>query len=352
MSRNRRREPQRPHRRRREDSPGAADTASSDTPPVEDELEQPEAEPALPEPVEPEIVEAEPVLLEEDLDELLREDPSVVSDPLRLYLREIAEAPLLTPEEEVELARRIKAGDMEALQRFVRANLRLVVSIAKRYVGRGLSLLDLIQEGNIGLMRAVEKFDWRRGYRFSTYATWWIRQAITRAIADQGRTIRLPVHMTDSITRYHRVVTQLTQELGRQPRPEEIAEALSVQPEKIAQIVRAAQRTVSLDRPLSEEDETSLGDLIADEVSQSPEEIAEESLMRRDILEALEALSPRERLVLQLRFGLTDGQPRTLAEVGDLLNISRERVRQIENEALRKLRRIARERLAEYYASI
>ena len=350
MSRNRRREPQRPHRRR-EDSSGA-DTAPSDTPPVEDELEQPEAEPALPEPVEPEIVEAEPVLLEEDLDELLREDPSVVSDPLRLYLREIAEAPLLTPEEEVELAKRIKAGDMEALQRFVRANLRLVVSIAKRYVGRGLSLLDLIQEGNIGLMRAVEKFDWRRGYRFSTYATWWIRQAITRAIADQGRTIRLPVHMTDSITRYHRVVTQLAQELGRQPRPEEIAEALSVQPEKIAQIVRAAQRTVSLDRPLSEEDETSLGDLIADEVSETPYEAASESMLKRDVAAALDTLTPREKLVLQLRFGLGHTHQHTLAEVGEQLQISRERVRQIENEALQKLRRLDGERLLAYHQEL
>jgi len=304
------------------------------------------------EPVEAEVVEAEPLLSDEELEDLFRNDPSLASDPLRLYLREIAEAPLLTPEEEVELAKRIKEGDTEALQRFVRSNLRLVVSIAKRYVGRGLSLLDLIQEGNIGLMRAVEKFDWRRGYRFSTYATWWIRQAITRAIADQGRTIRLPVHMTDSITRYHRTMTQLAQELGRQPTPEEIAEAMSVQPEKIAQIVRAAQRAVSLDQPLSDEDETSLGDLIADELTQSPEELAEESLMRRDIAEVLEMLSPRERLVLQLRYGLSDGEPRTLAEVGDLLGISRERVRQIENEALRKLRRIARERLAEYYAGI
>jgi len=305
----------------------------------------------LPDVLEPDAVELEP-LSEDDLSKLLEADPSVTSDPLRLYLKEIAQAPLLTPEEEVELAKRIKEGDTEALQRFVRSNLRLVVSIAKRYVGRGLSLLDLIQEGNIGLMRAVEKFDWRRGYRFSTYATWWIRQAITRAIADQGRTIRLPVHVTDSITRYHRVMTQLSQELGRPPRPEEIAEAMSVQPEKIAQIVRAAQRTISLDRPLTEEDDTSLSDLIADEFTQSPEELAEESLMRRDIAEALEMLSPRERLVLQLRYGLTDDQPRTLAEVGELLGISRERVRQIENEALRKLRHIAKERLAEYYAGL
>jgi RNA polymerase primary sigma factor len=319
---------------------------------VEREASEAFAEERAIEPVEAEIVEPEALLSDAELEDLFRSDPSLASDPLRLYLRDIAEAPLLTPEEEVELAKRIKEGDTEALQRFVRSNLRLVVSIAKRYVGRGLSLLDLIQEGNIGLMRAVEKFDWRRGYRFSTYATWWIRQAITRAIADQGRTIRLPVHMTDSITRYHRTTTQLAQELGRQPTPEEIAEAMSVQPEKIAQIVRAAQRAVSLNQPLSDEDETSLGDLIADELAQSPEELAEESLMRRDIAEILEMLTPRERLVLQLRYGLSDSEPRTLAEVGDLLGISRERVRQIENEALRKLRRIARERLAEYYAGI
>jgi RNA polymerase primary sigma factor len=319
---------------------------------VEREASEAFAEERAIEPVEAEIVEPEALLSDAELEDLFRSDPSLPSDPLRLYLRDIAEAPLLTPEEEVELAKRVKEGDTEALQRFVRSNLRLVVSIAKRYVGRGLSLLDLIQEGNIGLMRAVEKFDWRRGYRFSTYATWWIRQAITRAIADQGRTIRLPVHMTDSITRYHRTTTQLAQELGRQPTPEEIAEAMSVQPEKIAQIVRAAQRAVSLDQPLSDEDETSLGDLIADELAQSPEELAAESLMRRDIAEILEMLTPRERLVLQLRYGLSDGEPRTLAEVGDLLGISRERVRQIENEALRKLRRIARERLAEYYAGI
>ena len=287
-----------------------------------------------------------------DEQDLLLSPGVATSDAVRMYLKEIGKVPLLSPEEEIELAKRVKEGDEEAKQRLAEANLRLVVSVARKYAGRGMSLLDLIQEGNMGLMKAVEKFDYTKGFKFSTYATWWIRQAITRAIADQGRTIRLPVHVTDSITRYHRVMTQLSQELGRPPRPEEIAEAMSVQPEKIAQIVRAAQRTISLDRPLTDEDDTSLSDLIADEFTQSPEELAEESLMRRDIAEALEMLSPRERLVLQLRYGLTDDQPRTLAEVGELLGISRERVRQIENEALRKLRHIAKERLAEYYAGL
>jgi RNA polymerase primary sigma factor len=299
--------------------------------------------------VDGDLVEPEP---EHDLGTLLDADPSVVNDPIRLYLREIAQTPLLTAEEEVELAKRIEQGDMDALQRFVRANLRLVVSIAKRYVGRGLSLLDLIQEGNIGLMRAVDKYDWRRGYRFSTYATWWIRQAITRSISDQGRTIRLPVHMTDSITRYRRTVAQLTQEFGRPPQPEEIAEALSVAPEKVEQIMRAAHRTISLDKPVGEEDEASLGDLIADMVSKSPAEVAEESMLERDVAKVLETLNPRERLVLQLRFGLGNGTPHTLAEVGEQLAISRERVRQIENEAVRKLRRAGLQRLAAYHADL
>lgn len=286
--------------------------------------------------------------LAEDFEALLEQDPSLITDPIRLYLRDIAEAPLLTAEEEVELAKRIEAGDMEALQRFVRSNLRLVVSIAKRYVGRGLSLLDLIQEGNIGLIRAVQKYDWRRGYRFSTYATWWIRQAITRAIADQGRTIRLPVHMTDSITRYRRTVGQLTQELGRPPKPEEVAEAMSIQPEKVEQIIRAAQRTISLEKPIGEDDEGSLGDLIADDVTRTPEEEAVDTLLQRDVAEVLEELNPRERLVLQLRFGLGNRSSHTLGEVGRQLDISRERVRQIENEALRKLRQKAADRLAAY----
>ena len=289
---------------------------------------------------------------DEDLDRLAQFDPTVVTDPVRLYLRDIARVPLLTAEQEVDLAKRVEHGDMDALQRFVRANLRLVVSIAKRYLGRGLSLLDLVQEGNLGLMRAVEKYDWRRGYRFSTYATWWIRQAISRAISDQGRTIRLPVHMADSITRYRRALAQLTQELGRPPRPEELAEALSVQPEKVEQIIQAAQRTISLDSPLSGEDETNLGDIIADEVTRSPQQVAEEVLLQRDVAEVLECLNPRQRLVLQLRFGLGNGTPHTLAEVGSQLNISRERVRQLENEALRKLRRVGVQRLAAYTSEL
>jgi RNA polymerase primary sigma factor len=309
----------------------------------------PESEPSDLAELEQEAITAD---IRQDVDALLEQDPSLVSDPIRLYLREIAATPLLTAEEEVELAKRIEQGDMEALQRFVRANLRLVVSIAKRYVGRGLSMLDLIQEGNIGLMRAVDKFDWRRGYRFSTYATWWIRQAITRSISDQGRTIRLPVHMADSITRYRRTVAQLNQELGRPPAPEEIAEAMSVAPEKVEQIMRAAHRTISLDKPVGEEDEASLGDLIADVVSKAPEEVAEEAMLERDVAKVLETLNPRERLVLQLRFGLGNGTPHTLAEVGEYLDISRERVRQIENEALRKLRRAGAHRLHAYHVEI
>jgi len=310
----------------------------------------------VPEPVEDEEPAQELALEEytsdEDLDRMVQFDPTVVTDPVRLYLRDIAKVPLLTAEQEVELAKRVEQGDMDALQRFVRANLRLVVSIAKRYLGRGMSLLDLVQEGNLGLMRAVEKYDWRRGYRFSTYATWWIRQAITRAIADQGRTIRLPVHMADSITKYRRALAQLTQELGRPPRPEELAEAMSVQPEKVEQIIQAAQRTISLDSPLSGEDETNLGDIIADEVTRSPQQIAEEVLLQRDVAEVLECLNPRQRLVLQLRFGLGNGTPHTLAEVGSQLNISRERVRQLENEALRKLRRVGVQRLAAYTSEL
>src|SRR5680860_323878 len=256
--------------------------------------------------------EVEPeVDLERDLDVLQRLDPNFINDPVRLYLREIAETPLLTHVQEIDLAKRVENGDLQAVQRFVRANLRLVVSIAKRYVNRGLTLLDLIQEGNIGLMRAVQKYDWRKGFRFSTYATWWIRQAITRAIADQSRTIRLPVHMGDSISKYRKTLNLLAQDLGRQPTPEEVAEAMEVPPEKIHQIVQAAQRTISLDTP-----------------------------------------SAREKLVLQLRFGLGQGHQHTLAEVGEQLQISRERVRQIENEALQKLRRLDGDRLFAYHQEL
>ncbi len=317
------------------------------------ELEEEEAGALLPEKMFPLAAEAEGE--EEDLDreweELVKSEPSVITEPIRLYLHEIAQVPLLTANQEVELAKRIEQGDMEALQTFIRSNLRLVVSIAKRYVGRGLTLLDLIQEGNIGLMRAVKKYEWRRGYRFSTYATWWIRQAITRAIADQGRTIRLPVHMTDSITRYRRTVAQLSMEFGRPPEPEEIAEAMALPPEKVEQIMRAAKRTISLEKPVGKEQEASLGELIADEVSQTPEEHGIEAVLKRDIAEVLESLAPRERLALQLRFGLGNGTPHTLAEVAEQLRISRERVRQIENEAIEKLRRSGVERLAAYAES-
>ena len=299
-----------------------------------------------------EIDEEPEVDLERDLDVLQRLDPNFINDPVRLYLREIAETPLLTHDQEIDLAKRVENGEQEATQRFVRANLRLVVSIAKRYVNRGLTLLDLIQEGNIGLMRAVQKYDWRKGFRFSTYATWWIRQAITRAIADQSRTIRLPVHMGDSISRYRKTLNMLAQELGRQPTPEEVAEAMAVQPEKIQQIVQAAQRTISLETPIGSEDETSLGDLIADEVSETPYDAASEAMLKRDVNEALDRLTPREKLVLQLRFGLGHGHQHTLAEVGEQLQISRERVRQIENEALQKLRRIDGERLFAYHQEL
>ncbi len=297
--------------------------------------------------------EIEPeVDLERDLDVLQRLDPNFINDPVRLYLREIAETPLLTHDQEIDLAKRVENGDLQAVQQFVRANLRLVVSIAKRYVNRGLTLLDLIQEGNIGLMRAVQKYDWRKGFRFSTYATWWIRQAITRAIADQSRTIRLPVHMGDSISRYRKTLNMLAQELGRQPTPEEVAEAMAVAPEKIHQIVQAAQRTISLETPIGNEDDTSLGDLIADDVSETPYEAASESMLKRDVSAALDTLSPRERLVLQLRFGLGQGHQHTLAEVGEQLQISRERVRQIENEALQKLRRLDGDRLFAYHQEL
>ena len=290
--------------------------------------------------------------LERDLDVLQRLDPNFINDPVRLYLREIAETPLLTHQQEIDLAKRVETDDQDATQLFVRANLRLVVSIAKPYVNRGLTLLDLIQEGNIGLMRAVQKYDWRKGFRFSTYATWWIRQAITRAIADQSRTIRLPVHMGDSISRYRKTLNILAQELGRQPTPEEVAEAMMVAPEKIHQIVQAAQRTISLETPIGSEDETSLGDLIADEVSETPYEAASESMLKRDVSAALDTLTPREKLVLQLRFGLGHSHQHTLAEVGEQLQISRERVRQIENEALQKLRRLDGDRLFAYHQEL
>ncbi|MBI2322005.1 MAG: sigma-70 family RNA polymerase sigma factor [Chloroflexi bacterium] len=260
-----------------------------------------------------------------------------LDDPVRLYLREIRSARLLTAVEEVELARRIEAGDERAAERMIRSNLRLVVSIAKKYTGRGLSLLDLIQEGNVGLMRAVERYDWRRGFRFSTYATWWIRQAITRAIADHARTIRLPVHVHDLLTRYIGVSRRLLQELGRPPEIVEVASALGVSAERLAELLRAAERPVSLETPVGDGDEDTLADLIGDH-DVSPEEAAEGRLLRAQVAAALQELTPRERRLLELRYGLDGGPYRTLEEIGHEFGVSRERVRQMEADLLRRLR--------------
>ncbi|AVX30585.1 RNA polymerase primary sigma factor [Carboxydocella thermautotrophica] len=265
-----------------------------------------------------------------------------IDDPVRMYLKEIGRVPLLTPEEEIELAKRMEQGDEEAKRRLAEANLRLVVSIAKRYVGRGMLFLDLIQEGNLGLIKAVEKFDYRKGYKFSTYATWWIRQAITRAIADQARTIRIPVHMVETINKLIRVSRQLLQELGREPSPEEIAEAMDVPVEKVREIMKIAQEPVSLETPIGEEEDSHLGDFIEDEDAPAPAEAASYHLLKEQLEEVLSTLTPREEKVLRLRFGLEDGRARTLEEVGQEFGVTRERIRQIEAKALRKLRHPSR----------
>jgi RNA polymerase primary sigma factor len=262
-------------------------------------------------------------------------EPSL--DSLRLYLRSIGRVPLLTACEEVCLAKRIERGDMEAKQHMVEANLRLVVSIAKGYLGRGLTFLDLIQEGSLGLIRAVEKFDYRRGYKFSTYATWWIRQAVTRAIADKGRTIRIPVHMVEKLNKVIHVERQLVQQLGREPTPQEIANDLHTSVREVRDILRMAQQPVSLEKPVGEEEDSALADFVEDVSAESPFEIASESLRRENVCRVLSALPRREREVIELRFGLTGGRPRTLEEVGRAFNITRERVRQIENRTLKKL---------------
>jgi RNA polymerase primary sigma factor len=262
-------------------------------------------------------------------------EPSL--DSLRLYLRSIGRVQLLTASEEVALAKRIERGDMEAKQQMVEANLRLVVSIAKSYLGRGLTFLDLIQEGSLGLIRAVEKFDYRRGYKFSTYATWWIRQAVTRAIADKGRTIRIPVHMVEKLNKVVHVERQLVQQLGREPTPEEIATELECSAREVRDILRMAQQPVSLEKPIGEEEESELGDFVEDATAESPFEIASENLRRENVRRALDALPAREREVIEMRFGLTGGRPRTLEEVGRAFNVTRERIRQIENHALKKL---------------
>ena len=265
-----------------------------------------------------------------------------IDDPVRMYLKEIGKIPLLKAHEEVELARRMNEGDELAKQRLVEANLRLVVSIAKRYVGRGMLFLDLIQEGNLGLIKAVEKFDYEKGFKFSTYATWWIRQAITRAIADQARTIRIPVHMVETINKLIRVSRQLLQELGRDPKPEEIAKEMELSEEKVREIMKIAQDPVSLETPIGEEEDSHLGDFIPDDDAPAPAEAAAYSLLKEQIEEVLGSLNEREQKVLKLRFGLEDGRARTLEEVGKEFDVTRERIRQIEAKALRKLRHPSR----------
>lgn len=267
-----------------------------------------------------------------------------IDDPVRMYLKEIGRVPLLTKEEEIELAMRMEDGDEEAKARLCEANLRLVVSIAKRYVGRGMLFLDLIQEGNLGLMKAVEKFDFRKGFKFSTYATWWIRQAITRSIADQARTIRIPVHMVETINKLMRISRQLLQDLGREPTPEEIAQAMGITEEKVREILKISQEPVSLETPIGEEEDSHLGDFIQDHDALAPADAAAFSMLKEVLSEVLDGLTPREQKVLKLRFGLEDGRARTLEEVGKTFDVTRERIRQIEAKALRKLKHPTRSR--------
>ena len=270
-------------------------------------------------------------------------------DPVRMYLKEIGKVPLLTPDEEIELAKRMELGDEEAKKTLAEANLRLVVSIAKRYVGRGMQFLDLIQEGNLGLIKAVEKFDYRKGYKFCTYATWWIRQAITRAIADQARTIRIPVHMVETINRLVRTQRQLLQSLGREPSPEEIAKEMDLPVDRVREIMKISQDPVSLETPIGEEEDSHLGDFIQDDHVEVPVDAATFTLLHEQLMEVLETLTDREQKVLRLRFGLDDGRPRTLEEVGKEFNVTRERIRQIEAKALRKLRHPSRSKKLKDY---
>ena len=272
-----------------------------------------------------------------------------VDDPVRMYLKEIGKVPLLTADEEIELAKRMEEGDEEAKRRLCEANLRLVVSIAKRYVGRGMLFLDLIQEGNLGLIKAVDKFDYTKGYKFSTYATWWIRQAITRSIADQARTIRIPVHMVETINKLIRVSRQLLQTYGREPTPEEIAEEMGISVDKVREIQKIAQEPVSLETPIGEEEDSHLGDFIPDEDVPAPAEAAAFSMLKEQLVEVLDTLTEREQKVLKLRFGLEDGRARTLEEVGKEFDVTRERIRQIEAKALRKLRHPSRSKKLKDY---
>lgn len=270
------------------------------------------------------------------------DDGVAIDDPVRMYLKEIGKVPLLNAQEEIEIAQRMADGDQNAKRQLAEANLRLVVSVAKRYVGRGMQFLDLIQEGNLGLIKAVEKFDYRKGYKFSTYATWWIRQAITRAIADQARTIRIPVHMVETINKLIRVNRQLLQEYGREPRPDEIAREMGISEDKVREIIKVAQEPVSLETPIGEEEDSHLGDFIPDDDAPAPAEVAAFMLLKEQLMEVLDTLTPREEKVLRLRFGLDDGKARTLEEVGREFNVTRERIRQIEAKALRKLRHPSR----------
>ena len=293
----------------------------------------------LPEEDEPDV---------ENIDLTVPEGVSI-EDPVRMYLKEIGKVPLLTADEEIELAQKMEAGDEEAKKRLAEANLRLVVSIAKRYVGRGMLFLDLIQEGNLGLIKAVEKFDYRKGYKFSTYATWWIRQAITRAIADQARTIRIPVHMVETINKLIRISRQLLQELGREPTPEEIAEEMNMSVERVREILKISQEPVSLETPIGEEEDSHLGDFIQDDNVPVPADAAAFTMLKEQLEEVLDTLTEREQKVLRLRFGLDDGRARTLEEVGKEFNVTRERIRQIEAKALRKLRHPSRSRKLKDY---
>ena len=307
---------------------------------------------------------ADDLMLDDDMDidglddeeevELDKIDLSVpegvsIEDPVRMYLKEIGKVPLLSAEEEIELAKKMEQGDENAKKRLAEANLRLVVSIAKRYVGRGMLFLDLIQEGNLGLIKAVEKFDYRKGYKFSTYATWWIRQAITRAIADQARTIRIPVHMVETINKLIRVSRQLLQELGREPTPEEIAEEMDMPVDRVREILKISQEPVSLETPIGEEEDSHLGDFIQDDNVPVPADAAAFTLLKEQLVEVLGTLTEREQKVLRLRFGLDDGRARTLEEVGKEFNVTRERIRQIEAKALRKLRHLSRSRKLKDY---
>lgn len=301
-----------------------------------------------------EPAEEELSLVEEDEVEDIHLDLSIpddvgIDDPVRMYLKEIGRVSLLKAEEEVELAKRMQEGDEEAKNQLAEANLRLVVSIAKRYVGRGMLFLDLIQEGNLGLLKAVEKFDYKKGFKFSTYATWWIRQAITRAIADQARTIRIPVHMVETINKLVRVSRQLLQELGTDPTPEQIGAVMDLTPDRVREIQKVAQEPVSLETPIGEEEDSHLGDFIEDEDAPAPDEAASYILLKEQLEEVLETLTPREEKVLRLRFGLDDGRSRTLEEVGQEFGVTRERIRQIEAKALRKLRHPSRSRKLKDY---